>query len=245
MPQVHIRPSDIEGDRFRIGGGEAFHLVRVLRKTVGDEIDVFDGAGRRFRATLTSIDPTTPAADGRLLQEIHGPSRSFEIRLYQGLPRGSKFDYVIEKASELGVDFIVPFLSEKNPRRLNPGSEREGRWNRVAEAAAKQCNRPTIPEVSSPMLLQEIAPRLSAGSTLLLTERAEPNSLRGAVTAALRFPEKLINIVIGPESGLTREETDLLIGGGAKPVRLGARTLRTETAGLVVLAVLNYELDFL
>ncbi|MBV9080448.1 MAG: 16S rRNA (uracil(1498)-N(3))-methyltransferase [Elusimicrobia bacterium] len=244
MSQIILRPHQRTGDRFRLDGDEAHHLVNVLRKSPGDEIAVFDGEGRRFRATITAIDAAQPSAEGQLVEEIRIEPARVRLRLFQGLPKGTKFDFVIEKAVELGAAQILPFLSQKSLIKLDDKQARAKalRWKRLAEAAAKQCDRADIPNVSPAALLGTLADEIGVGTTILLSTSPGATPLR-------RFLREkggesgIINVVVGPESGLTSAEEKRLVGLGAVAVSLGARILRTETAGLAALAILQYELN--
>src|SRR5437773_892713 len=104
MPQVFVSPNDLTHDSFVVRGPEAHHLIRVLRKKAEDEINLFDGRGAQFVGRLTSVDSKSNEVHGVVLKERPRSPRSHTLVLYQGLPRGSKFDYVIEKSTELGVD---------------------------------------------------------------------------------------------------------------------------------------------
>jgi 16S rRNA (uracil1498-N3)-methyltransferase len=119
MPQILISPDDLTGNSFVIKGKEAHHLIRVLRKKTGDEIEIFDGRGGQFVGRLTAVDTKANEVRGLIFKKKIINSRPHSLILYQCLPRGSKFDFVIEKATELGVDYIVPLLSKKNPIQLS------------------------------------------------------------------------------------------------------------------------------
>ena len=240
MPQVFVQPADLTQDSFVIRGKEAHHLIRVLRKKTNDEIALFDGQGHQFRGKLTRLDGDRNEIHGVILEKKSSSRRTHKLILYQGLPRGAKFDYVIEKATELGVDGIVPFLSQKNPIQ-SPSETKVPRWEQVAQAAAKQCNRPEVPSVEGPRPLEDLAPHLKNGLSLLLWEKEKTRQLKSLLQEKLSF-HNLINIIIGPEAGFTAGEAEFLGSCGAIPVTLGQRILRTETAGLAVLSIINYEL---
>src|SRR5262245_4792073 len=114
MSQIRLDPASLRGDLFVLQGPAAHHVVRVLRRKVGDELTLFDGLGNRYQGVLNRVDTESPSAEGRILKTIATSPSAVTLALYQGLPKGSKFDYVIEKATELGVDEIVPFLGEKS-----------------------------------------------------------------------------------------------------------------------------------
>ncbi len=246
MPQVLVSPSDIANGQFHIRGSEAHHVIRVLRKKVNDEIHFFDGQGRSYIGKITSLSgPESPTAmaSGQILQGFSNPQKSVQIHLFQGFPRGPKFDYVLEKATELGCDVIIPFLSGKNPLRWDETQKlsKVSRWEKVLKAASKQCNRSALPLVEEPQKLMSLGSRFKNALSLLFWEKEKEFSLREILQQNLKTAQQ-INLIIGPESGFTQSEVDWMIKQGAIPVSLGALILRTETAGLVGLSVLNYEL---
>src|SRR5690242_4531949 len=104
MPQIFVSPEDLTKNSFVVRGREAHHLIRVLRKKVGDQINIFDGRGSQFTGKLTAIDSKSVLVRGNLMDQLQTSSQSHTLVLFQGIPRGSKFDYVIEKSTELGVN---------------------------------------------------------------------------------------------------------------------------------------------
>lgn len=246
MPQIRLDPSLLNGDSFILEGPEAHHLVRVLRRKSGDEIQLFDGRGNRYHAVLGRIDDQIPRVEGRITGQVAGKSNKIILALYQGLPRGSKFDYVIEKATELGVDEIIPFLSEKSVVRLKDfdQSPKLARWERVAEAASKQCDRSSVPRLEPARPLKELKWDRIGGSLLVLTQTPGARSLKSLRDTVLKLglPGRF-NLVVGPESGFSKFEMERLVQAGGIPISLGELTLRTETAGLAALSILRYELE--
>lgn len=215
-------------------------MVRVLRKKEGEAVSLFDGRGAQLEGVLTKIEANS--VEGRITNRQIPAKISAALRLFQGLPRGSKFDYVIEKATELGVCEIFPFLSEKSLIRLDEKQRKAKtpRWQRLATAAAKQCDRSTIPTVYAARSLKDLTDELQKGVTLVFVRDAKAQTLTPSLS--LKGEGAIVNLVIGPESGFSKSEIDWLLSLGAKPVSLGALTLRTETAGLVALTLTNHEL---
>lgn len=244
MPQIFLLPEQMSGSTFAIRGPEARHLIRVLRKKAGDQIRLFNGKGEAFLGTITRVDPKTPSAEGEIIEEYVPAASPLSLHLYQGLPKGSKFDYVIEKATELGAAAIIPFTSRKNPMAIpsEKVSDRVRRWERVAKAAAKQCGRGDLPSVEPPQPLEAFEARFRSGPTLLLSGNCENVSYRETIDN-LDIASGILHVVVGPEGGLDPNEEEWLKKAGGKPVRLGSLTLRTETAGLVALSILKYRLN--
>jgi 16S rRNA (uracil1498-N3)-methyltransferase len=170
--------------------------------------------------------------------------RKIKVHLLQGLPRGSKFDFVIEKAAELGVDSIQPFISDKNPIQSEAGPSKISRWERLAEAASKQCGRSTVPLIYPAVKLTDLSRHLKNCSLLLeVGEAVEP--IHTVLVELKKDLPREIKVIVGPESGFSDQENEWLVNQGGLPVSLGKLTLRTETAGLVALSLVNYELGLL
>lgn len=241
MSQIFVSPGRIDGDRFTLDPDQAHHVIRVLRSQPGEELQFFDGAGRRFRGQLTSIDSGANAVSGKILAWNVLASVAARFVLVQGLPKGAKWDYVIEKATELGADEIIPFLGETSPIRLDEaaGSAKAERWNRVAQAAAKQCDRSTIPTVAEAKPLFSLQSVLSKGTVLVCSLNDGAVSIAAALSAK---SVSTIYLVVGPEGGFSDSEIRWLKTNGAQFVTLGRNTLRTETAGLVALTLARHAL---
>lgn len=246
MSQVYIRPEGLQGDRFTLDPKESHHVSHVLRKKNGDQIELFDGKGHRYVGEILSVDPETHRLSGRILKEISSKERITKVVLFQGLPKGSKFDFVIEKATELGVDRIVPFVSDKNPIQTTAESSlKRERWERLVEAASKQCGRSTVPLVEPPQALQELGEMLKEGISLVFSTGSDAKSLKSLFPELLKESPRQINLVVGPESGFSSYEMAWFGSIGGRSTSLGSLTFRTETAGLVALSIVNYELGLL
>jgi 16S rRNA (uracil1498-N3)-methyltransferase len=243
MPQFLVSPEQIRGDRFWIRGAEAHHIVNVLRKKAGDAVTVFDGSGHRFHGKITQCNETDPYVEGILLELIESPSTPSRLTLFQGLSRAAKFDTIIEKSTELGVAEIISFISSKSVVRLEKSliKEKRERWQRIAEAASKQCRRSDVPSVTGPLSLQALAERLNSGLSFLFWEKEAAQSLKSVAREMTRPPAA--SIIVGSEGGFSEDEAALLKRAGAKSVSLGKRILRTETVAPAALAILSYEWD--
>jgi 16S rRNA (uracil1498-N3)-methyltransferase len=222
-----------------VTGAGWHYLVRVLRLAPGDALEVFDGAGSRWPARVEALDAEAGRARLSLgaRQEAPPPLR---LALLQGLPKGDKLELVLQKATELGATTLAPVETARAVVKLtqDKAAERTKRWARIVEEAARQCRRSDVPEVLAPRPLLEAARALPPGTRLLvLDEEARAVPLSHAVADALAAP---LALVVGPEGGLAREEVEALVSLGARPVTLGARILRTETAALAALAVLQH-----
>lgn len=232
-----LKPEDTQ---IHITGEDLHHIKNVLRMRLGEPIEVVSGPFV-YSCTIQDYD-----ADGALLcVEGYRPSdheSPIEITLYQALAKGDKVDQVVQKAVELGVHQIVPIRTKRCVVQLEgkKAEQRVQKWQRIAEEAAKQSRRDRIPKVGSILDLKQIPVE---GILLLPYEEAAEMSLK-ELLRGLSLPRQGGNIafVIGPEGGFAPEEVEVLMGKGARVLRLGPRILRTETAGPAFLAILQYEL---
>jgi 16S rRNA (uracil1498-N3)-methyltransferase len=227
------------GDRPELEASDVRKAYVVLRKRDGDEVEIVDSSGRSYAARLNFENDGVRAFAIVESQRRAAVVPSLRITLAQAIPKGQKMDYVVGKATELGVERVIAFASE---RTIGAGV-RDGkveRWTRVARSAAMQCGRNDVPEIVGPLEICELIERVrTATRTLVAWEVADARPLRE------RLPELLAGIsevllVIGPEGGLTHGEVGDLSAAGAAVVSLGHRILRTETAGLVACSALRY-----
>ncbi|WP_462380132.1 16S rRNA (uracil(1498)-N(3))-methyltransferase [Pseudomonas sp. Marseille-QA0892] len=208
----------------------AHYIGRVLRLTVGDPVQLFDGSGDEFQGTLKEVGKKHVIAE--LTEQVPGLEESpLRIHLGQGLSRGERMDWAIQKATELGVSEITPIVSDRCEVRLKDerAEKRLQHWRQVAISACEQCGRSRVPTLHSPVTLAEWADAVEADLKLVLHPVATP------LTAHPR-PSQLA-FLIGPEGGLTDAEVALAGSSGFLPARLGPRVLRTETAPVVALSV--------
>jgi 16S rRNA (uracil1498-N3)-methyltransferase len=226
------------GDIVELRGADARKLTVVLRARSGDPLEICDSTGRSFAATLEAGSDRVRARLGAVVDRPREPS--VETVLAQAVPKGAKMDFVVEKATELGVARIVPVLTERTVAEPAGGSKVE-RWRRLARAAAQQCGRTRVPEVAEPALWDAVLAAAQPGDLLLFPwELADREPLRERLPSLLAGAHRVI-VLIGPEGGITHAEAERAIAAGAHAVSLGARILRTETAGLAVLGAIAYE----
>jgi len=222
------------GDDVRFTAAQARQMTRVLRMGVGARCVCFDGSGREWEVEIVAVSPREVV--GRVVAEC-APRRESSLRvvLLQGLLKGSKMDFVIQKATEMGVAGIV-LLATK--RTVPEGSGKVVRWGRIAVEAAEQSGRVTVPPVTGPHTLETAGLGSTAGVKLVLWEGAPVGSLAPLLDGLP--PPRDVVILVGPEGGLEAEEVALLTGRGFVPVSLGPRVLRAETAALAALAILQH-----
>ncbi|MGH7738098.1 MAG: RsmE family RNA methyltransferase [Candidatus Tyrphobacter sp.] len=228
------------GERVRIDGGDAHHIRRVLRLKAGDAVEIVDSASHAFCA-LIAYDGTDVVAE--LVQQREAqPKRALRVDVAQALPKASKMEYVIEKTTELGASALFPFTSERTIA-APPSVQRLSRWRRIAQSAAAQCGRRDVPAVLETLSYDALLRRFCAYDLVLFAwESAGAEPLRATLAPLLQGVDHVL-VVVGPEGGFTHGEADAACAAGARVVSLGRRVLRTETAALVVLAIVSYETD--
>lgn len=220
-------------------GDDVKHIARVLRLKAGDEIALCDGCGTECTAVIERIEKDVVACRRFEVTQSASEPRT-KVTLFQGLPKTGKMETIVQKCVELGVDRIVPMLTERcvvQPKESF--SNRIERWQRVGEEAAKQSRRGTIPTVSE---LQRIDVLDFSAFDLVLVafENERTTSLKDALK---NFSGVRVALLIGPEGGFCDREIELLSKRGARAVSLGPRILRTETAGMAMLAQVLYEVE--
>jgi 16S rRNA (uracil1498-N3)-methyltransferase len=226
----------INGDVAELEGDRARYLGRVLRLRVGDEITIFDGTGPEWSATIDNMTKTTVTL---ALGESHDATAEspLKIHLVQGISRGERMDYVVQKATELGVKRITPVLTEYGVVKLNDqrAAKRREHWEGVAASACEQCGRTRLPLIDMPLSLNEWfgAKPANADVDLILA----PNA--ATPLADVEAPHTKVCILIGPEGGFSQLEYEDAGVAGFEAVSLGPRILRTETAAAAALAVMQ------
>lgn len=231
MPRVFFDPSRLSGDVLTLDGPDVHHLVRVLRLGPGDALTALDGAGAAYDAVVESASKDTLVARVTARREL--PVPPLAVTLYQALPKADKLEWIIQKATELGVSRIVPVAAERSVVKL-AGDRAEGklaRWQKIAQEAAEQSERGTVPVVAAPVEWKRL--ERVEGPALVLSERHQGRTLLQALPEA---PGSLA-LFVGPEGGWAPAELDRLEALGVLPVTLGPRILRTETAGLAAIAI--------
>lgn len=240
MSRFFVLPQQIDGSTIRIEGGDAQHIGKVLRLNVGDNITICDGAGNDYQAEICRIEKN------EVLSQIISQAKAdtepqLRVVLYQGIPKASKMDFVIQKAVELGAMEIVPVITKRSVVKLDAKSAKGKveRWNKIAAEASKQCNRAVIPSVAPVAKLDEALSHMQQQELKLVPYEAEEKTgLRDVLEQNPHVSS--VGILIGPEGGFDQAEIEKAREAGLLPVRLGRRILRTETAPLAVISALMY-----
>jgi len=225
-----------------ITGSEAHHILKVLRMGPGDRLTVMDGHGARFQAVIQSA--TRKAVTVTLEDPLPSPPPSpVEISLCQALLKSGPMDYLIQKTSELGVDAVFPFFSQRTIVRLEEGrlANRLRHWSEIGRNAAKQSGRTAPARITAPSSLEALTAKWKTekGLKAMLWEGEGRRDLKALLRGAHQT-EKFVGI-IGPEGGFTEEEVEMSQDAGFIPVSLGNRILRAETAAITLVAIVQYE----
>jgi 16S rRNA (uracil1498-N3)-methyltransferase len=235
LTRVYVEEPLAPGKHCLVTGSAANHMVRVLRLGAGAAITLFDGAGGEYAARIESMrkDAVRVEVGAHAALERESP---LDVTLAQGVSRGERMDWVMQKATELGVRRIVPLITARSVVRLDAhqAPKKLQHWRGIAIAACEQCGRNRLPELAAPADFLEFLGREAPGDATRLV-LSPTGSLRiGAIK-----PLPKIILLIGPEGGLAPEEAEAALDRGFIAVRLGPRILRTETAAIAALAALQ------
>jgi 16S rRNA (uracil1498-N3)-methyltransferase len=236
LTRVHVAGPLAAGSRRTLEGDAANHIARVLRLRPGDALTLFDGGGGEHAARIEEfrkgavIVTVGDRADAGRESPLH-------LTLAQGVSRGERMDWVVQKATELGVTRIVPVLTERSVVKLDAGQSQRKlqHWQAIAVAACEQSGRNRIPEIAAPRGLHDLLSAMGPGATRLLLSPAG-----GLRLGQLPAPEGEVVVLIGPEGGLAQAEQRAALAAGFAAVRMGPRVLRTETAAVAALTLLQH-----
>jgi 16S rRNA (uracil1498-N3)-methyltransferase len=233
--RVHVEGRLAPGVRVALAGTAAEHVRRVLRLEAGDAVTLFNGDGNDYPSRIAGFGRGTVEAEVERSVPARAESR-LAITLVQGIARTERMDLVVQKATELGVAGIVPVATARSVVKLDRDSrERKlAHWRGIAVSACEQCGRARIPAIGEPRTLAELLARPPPEHARLLLAPDAQLSLGAAARGELA-----IELIVGPEGGLTEGEREAAIGAGFRPCRLGPRVLRSETAAIAALAVIQ------
>ena len=231
-----VEPAAIGPEHIELSGEVLHHIVRVLRLVPGDEILLLDGTGRNLRCALDSASGGTGRAT--ILEQWVAQEYGLAIQLIQALPKGEKFDLILQKGTELGISRFTPVSTERCVQQVDVkrSDKKQQRWQRIIAEAARQSRRQILPVCDPVLPLAESLKGCRQQLKLLLWEE-ESRPLADCLPVE---PPASAAILVGPEGGISRSEVALALAAGFLPVSLGPRILRTETAGFAVTAVLEY-----
>lgn len=240
MARFYLTQANIKEGRGVVRGQELAHLMKVLRLRVGDFVTLFDDTGWEHEAVIETL--TTERGELKII-ESHSTGREppMPITLGVGLTKGEKLDWVIEKATELGVSTIVPLSSSYTVPKLDEDRihRRSERWGKIAVSAAKQCGRSRIPEVRSLCSFENFVSQSWPETLKLIFWESETEQSVGQLFEKCREAKNVL-LAIGPEGGFSKTEVELANAQGFHSVHMGRRILRAETAALAALTVVQF-----
>lgn len=245
MYRFYIGQDQIQEDKIHILDSDVNHIRNVLRLGPGDWLVACDGEGTDYVCRIQSLSPDDVTISIEKKQES-GTELDTRITLFQGIPKKDKMEFIIQKAVELGVYEIVPVMMKRCVVKLSEDKKikkKNERWQAIAEAAAKQCDRGIIPVVHEPVTMGQAFDMASS-----LEYNMIPYELQDGIQVSRQIVDEAcakesVGIFIGPEGGLEKDEVDRAVAIGAKPITLGKRILRTETAGMALLSIMMFQLQ--
>ena len=256
MTRLFLPPEELTSDNVVITGDNARHLALVLRIEAGELIEVLDGNGHKYTCTVSRVHKKEVVAS-IINKESYSAESPVAITLAQGVARGEKMDLVIQKSTELGVQRIIPVITERSQVRHTQKLER---WRKIAASASQQSGRDKIPEILEPVAMKDFLSETvqmqlaknvmrvmpaKAGSQkkeilkIILSESCQEQNLKKILNT--EKDSKQILLLIGPEGGFSKEEITGAVEIGFMEVSLGPRILRTETAPIAVISIIQYE----
>ena len=252
MPRFFVKNNQINNDKITIIDEDVKHIKNVLRKQIGDKIEVCNqDTGNSYKCEIEIIAENE--IETKIIEEQKNIREKIKVDIYQGLPKSDKMELIIQKNTEVGIKSIVPVIMERTVVKLDEkiASKKLERWQKIAEIAAKQSMRDIIPQIGNITKLKDID-TTEFDAVLVAYENEEHNMLK---TELQKLERKIksnnsseqqynIAIVIGPEGGISEKELVMLAEKNAKFVSLGKRILRTETAGVVMAGNIIYELEY-
>ena len=249
MPRFFVKSEQIKDKEIIIIGEDIKHIKNVLRKQSGDIIEICNQeTGQTYKCEISEIREEKIL--NNIVEEISNEENKIKVDIYQGLPKADKMELIIQKSIELGANAIIPVEMKRCVVKIDSKSESKKieRWQKIAESAAKQSGRNTIPKIGEIIKVEEIAQMADLYDSIIVCyENEKETTLKSQL---LQLKKDILNkqeiklaIVIGPEGGLEEKDVELLKQNGAKIVTLGNRILRTETVALNILSIIMYELE--
>lgn len=244
MHHFFVTPEQVQEDTIKITGSDVNHMKNVLRMKIGEQVQISDGNNRKFlcEVQLMASEEICLRIKEELRADTELPSR---IYLFQGLPKSDKMELIVQKAVELGVFAVIPVATKRAVVKLDDkkAGKKIERWNSIAESAAKQSGRSLVPEVMQVMSYKEALQYAKDLDVVLIPYELAEGMNETKTMIENICPGQSVGIFIGPEGGFEVEEVEYATLQGVKPITLGKRILRTETAGLTTLSILMYHLE--
>ena len=264
MSRFYVSKESVKGNQILISGKEAHHILDVMRLKISDRIVVFDGTGKEYVGKVKEAGRKSLSLEIIEKRDVVNQDRH-SVTLIQAIPKKDKMDYIVEKATELGVGCVIPVTTTRTIPDWNE-SKKTGivqRWQKIAQEAAKQCGRADLPEIGAIAPFEELIRHCEEPKATKQSKKEIASPLKGLAMTVWDYDLKLIaalsdkavklkealkgcpagNIIaaVGPEGDFTAEEIAAAEGKGFKTVNLGSRVLKSDTAALAILAMINYE----
>lgn len=242
VSRFYVDPENVHNNEIFIEGKEANHILAVMRLKEGDIVVVFDGTGEEYTGFIKTADKKHRSLTVEIIKTTKPATNKVpEIDVAQAIPKKDKMDYILEKATELGVSGIIPVITSRTIVRLDgPAALKKTiRWQKIAMAAAKQCGRVSAPLVKSIVSFKELLTGIDCYDLCLFATLQDPTvSIKSVLSG---FRGRRILVLIGPEGGFTPEEIKQVDAINCRFISLGKNVLKSDTAGLFILSVINYE----
>ena len=247
MPRFFVKNEQIKGTTIEILGEDVKHIKNVLRKQIGDNIEICDQETKKsYICEIKKIENESILTN--IIEELQNYDNKIKVDIYQGLPKADKMELIIQKSVELGVNAIIPVAMKRCIVKIDSKDESKKitRWQKIAESAAKQSGRNTIPEIKNIVNVDKIIQLIKEYDSVIVAYENEKNNTINRELLEIKnsiYDKIKIAVIIGPEGGLEENDVEMLKQNGAKIVTLGNRILRTETVALNVLSIIMYELE--
>ena len=246
MQKFFVEANQIENNKIIIIGDDVKHISNVLRMKIDEEVQIGNKETlENYIAKIFEINKENIIL--KVVEKLDSSTESnVNIDLYQGLPKADKMEWIIQKTTEIGINKIIPVDMQRCVVKLDEKDAKKkiDRWQKVAEGAAKQSKRDKIPKIENKIKLKEVENRIKEYDIFLIEyEEEKENKLKEQIKNIAKKQNYNIGVLIGPEGGLDIKEVEELKEKGAKTVTLGKRILRTETAPIVIISNILYELE--
>lgn len=250
MPRFYIPDLPSQPQTITLPANEAAHARKVLRVQPGNEVHLFNGRGLRAGARIINVERKRVDLEVLQIEETRPPS--VKITLLQAVTKPKSMDWIVEKATELGVHRIQPLLTENTVAKLdaNESLRKRTKWQRTAIEALKQCGGGWLPHIESPQNLSAIEQCTADLQCQILAslspQAGELRSRLGDLNVLAQTPSTLsVGVWIGPEGDFTKHETGMIVSAGAVPITLGKNVLRSETAAICAVSLIRYQMQLL
>lgn len=241
MPKFFAARENVSDNEIIIDNEDVGHITRVLRLCEGDSIEICDGMGNDYTAVIKSVEKKRIVCTVKE-KRVSDTEANIAVTLFQGIPKASKMEYIIQKNTELGIVRIVPCAMARCVSKIDGKEDKKAeRWSKIAESAAKQSGRGVIPEVNCAVDFKTAVDMMKQSDIYFAPYECETHGNLKKVLTSVQGA-KTVSFMIGPEGGYDPSEVEYLHKNGIPTVTLGKRILRTETAGEAVLSMIMYEL---